>query len=170
MALDEIDLPVSAILSTLGVSSLRAIFYKGAALDTLKTVEELKNLVADNGLNATYCPGTTNEQRITNLLNTRNLKYFKGYNHALLRCNPLEIDFWFQNNTAATVNIISSMSWSISKNQSWITISKTSGSGNSTFSINVTNNGTSNYRTGTVTVTGGGVTVTIRVNQEAMLV
>jgi hypothetical protein len=76
MALPISNLSVSTILSTLGVSSPKAIFYKDIGLTTLKTIEELKDLVADNGLNATYCPGTTNEQRITNLLNTRNLNRF----------------------------------------------------------------------------------------------
>jgi hypothetical protein len=74
------NLPVKTILQTLGVSSARAIFYKGTGLTTLKTAAELGALVRAGGLSS-YCPGATAEAKLGNLLADRKLSYFKGYNH-----------------------------------------------------------------------------------------
>ncbi|MDO6760357.1 chondroitinase-B domain-containing protein [Tamlana sp. 2_MG-2023] len=66
-----------------------------------------------------------------------------------------------------TVNVSSNVSWSVSDNQSWITISPTSGSSNGSFSITVSENTSDSDRSGTVTVSGSGVSSqTINVSQE----
>ena len=40
----------------------------------------LSNNVNKNGLNPTYCPGTTSDLRLSNLRNDKRQSYFKGYN------------------------------------------------------------------------------------------
>lgn len=62
-------------------------------------------------------------------------------------------------------SISSNISWNVSKNQSWISISKTSGSGNDTVSVSISENTSSDDRNGSVTVSGGGVTRTISIDQ-----
>lgn len=62
-------------MTILGVSSVKAIFYNGT---TLKTVAQLGALVNKYGLSS-YCPGSTVDTKLQNLLNDRKLSYFKGY-------------------------------------------------------------------------------------------
>ena len=58
------------------------------------------------------------------------------------------------------------MAWTVTDDQTWLTVTPTSGSNNATVSVNATsaNTGTA-ARTGTVTVTGGGITRTVAVTQ-----
>ena len=65
-----------------------------------------------------------------------------------------------------TASISSNTTWTVTDNQSWITVSPTSGSNNATITVNVTQN-TGASRSGTVTITGGGITRTIAVSQAA---
>lgn len=65
-----------------------------------------------------------------------------------------------------TASITSNVSWTASDNQSWITVTPTSGSNNATLNIAVTQNTGSASRSGTVTVTGGGFTRTVAVTQS----
>lgn len=74
------NLSVKAIKTALGVSSLRAIFYKGAGLTTLKTVAELGTLVDKRWL-SNACPGANDDAQMANLLADRKLSYFKGYGY-----------------------------------------------------------------------------------------
>lgn len=62
-------------------------------------------------------------------------------------------------------SITSNTTWTVSDNQSWITVSPTSGSNNATLTVTVTQN-TGASRSGTVTVTGGNLTRTINVTQS----
>jgi hypothetical protein len=64
-----------------------------------------------------------------------------------------------------TISVTSNVSWSVTDNQSWISVSPTSGSNNGSFTVTTSNN-TSASRSGTVTVTGGGITRTINVSQS----
>ena len=64
------------------------------------------------------------------------------------------------------VEVSSNASWSVSTDSSWITLDKTSGRGNSTFTMSIeTPNETHTTRTGTVTVQAGDVVETIVVTQ-----
>ncbi len=65
-----------------------------------------------------------------------------------------------------SATISSNTSWTVTDNQTWITVSPASGSNNATLSVSVTQN-TGAARSGTVTVTGGGITRTISVSQSA---
>ncbi len=64
------------------------------------------------------------------------------------------------------VEVSSNASWSVSTDSSWITLDKTSGRGNSTFTMSIgTPNETYTTRTGTVTVQAGDAVETIIVTQ-----
>lgn len=70
------NLKVSQILTKLGASSPKGIFYNGGSL---KSLTKLGEMVNKNGL-SDYCPGATPDDKLNNLLNHRKLSYFKGYN------------------------------------------------------------------------------------------
>ncbi len=65
------------------------------------------------------------------------------------------------------VAVTANVSWTVTDNQTWITASPLSGSNNGSVSVSVTANTGTAARTGTVTVTGGGLTRTIAVTQAA---
>ncbi len=67
-----------------------------------------------------------------------------------------------------TATITSNLSWSVTDNQSWITVTPTSGTNNGTISIAVTENTSSTTRTGTVTVSGGSLTRTVSISQAGV--
>jgi mannan endo-1,4-beta-mannosidase len=66
---------------------------------------------------------------------------------------------------SGTFSITSNVSWSVSDNQSWLSVSPTSGSNNATVTVTATANTSTSSRSGTVTVTGGSLTRTITVTQ-----
>jgi mannan endo-1,4-beta-mannosidase len=68
---------------------------------------------------------------------------------------------------SSVVTVTSNVSWTITDNQSWITVSPASGSSNGSFTISASANTGTSSRTGTVTVTGGGLTRTVAVTQAA---
>ncbi len=68
--------------------------------------------------------------------------------------------------SSQTINVTSNLSWTVSKSQTWINISATSGSNNGSFTISASAN-TSALRSGTVTVSGSSITRTISVSQAA---
>ncbi|QNM84689.1 T9SS type A sorting domain-containing protein [Polaribacter pectinis] len=63
--------------------------------------------------------------------------------------------------------VTSNLSWSVTDDKTWITVSPSSGSNNGTVTITVSENATFSVRTGTVTVTAGSLTRTVTVNQDA---
>jgi hypothetical protein len=68
--------------------------------------------------------------------------------------------------SSGTITITSNVAWTVTDNQTWITTSVTSGSNNGSFTVSATAN-TGAARSGTVTVTGSGLTQTISVSQSA---
>ena len=70
-----------------------------------------------------------------------------------------------------TVNVTSNDSWKVSSNQSWCTVSPSSGSNNGTVKITTAKNTTSRPRTATVTVKGtnSGKSETVTVSQDAYI-
>lgn len=74
------NLSVNSILAMLGVTSAKAIFYKGVGLVTLKTLAELGATVNKLWL-GTACPGATPDEKLTSLYNDRKLSYFKYYGY-----------------------------------------------------------------------------------------
>ena len=68
--------------------------------------------------------------------------------------------------TSSTVTVTSNTSWTVKSNVTWINgFNRTGGTGNSTFNFKIAANTATASRTGTVTVTGGGIIRTITVTQ-----
>lgn len=66
----------------------------------------------------------------------------------------------------SVVEVVSNTSWTLTKDAGWITgLSQTSGTGNATASVIYEANSTSTQRTGKITVTGGGNSVSVTVTQ-----
>jgi hypothetical protein len=63
------------------------------------------------------------------------------------------------------IAVTSNVSWTVTDNQSWISLSPASGSNNGSVSVSVTANSGTSSRTGTVTLTGGSITQTVSVTQ-----
>lgn len=71
-----------------------------------------------------------------------------------------------ESSTSPEINITTSKEWIATTNQSWLTVSPASGSGSSTFSVSVTENTSTNERTGIVVVTSGNTVIgTLNVTQ-----
>jgi len=68
--------------------------------------------------------------------------------------------------TNKAVTVTSNISWKVSSNASWLTLSKSSGSGNGSFTVYVkANTNISSSRSGKITVKAGSITKTINVTQ-----
>lgn len=64
--------------------------------------------------------------------------------------------------------VTSNVSWEITKNQSWISVFPASGSNNGSFEVSCGfNSDLSNPRNGEVYVSGGGITRTLYISQDA---
>lgn len=73
----------------------------------------------------------------------------------------------FTNGTGTqNISVTSNVSWSVSDNQSWISVSPTGGSGNGSIGVTVSANSGA-ARSGVVTVAGSGITRTINISQAA---
>ena len=70
---------------------------------------------------------------------------------------------------SANITVTSNATWSINESLDWLSVNTNSGTGNGSFTINLTANTSSPPRSGTVTVTGGGLTRYITVNQEGQI-
>jgi len=67
--------------------------------------------------------------------------------------------------SSSAVNVTANVSWTVTDDQTWLSASPTSGSNNGSFTVSATANTATTARTGTVTVTGGGLTRTVAVTQ-----
>ncbi len=63
-------------------------------------------------------------------------------------------------------SVTSNISWTVSPDQGWITVSPASGSNNGSVSVSCSNNTSTSSRNGTVSVSGGGITRTVSVSQS----
>ncbi len=66
--------------------------------------------------------------------------------------------------------ILSNTNWTVSDDASWLTVNPTSGNNNQTLTATYTENTAIVQRVGTITVTGGGITMTITVTQGGSLI
>jgi (4-O-methyl)-D-glucuronate---lignin esterase len=83
---------------------------------------------------------------------------------ATLSVAPSTVNVAAAANSADTFNITSNTSWTVTDNQSWLTVSPTSGSNNGTVTVTAQENTGASARTATVTVSATGVpsrTVTV---------
>ena len=87
----------------------------------------------------------------------------------ILTVFPNSYSFTANGGTSPAITITSNHSWMVSSNQTWLTTSRTSGSGNNAFTMTATANPSSSSRSATVTVTVGGITRTISVTQDGVV-
>ncbi len=100
---------------------------------------------------ATGCKGDTQTRGIT-------------INSFTLNVNPLSLSY---TNSASSkkVGVSSNTSWSVSANQTWVTLNKTSGSNNDSVTVSLLANGTTVQRTATVTFTADSLTQVVNITQ-----
>lgn len=67
---------------------------------------------------------------------------------------------------STSVSVSANVSWTASDNQTWLTLSPSSGTNNGTITANLTANTSTSVRTATITVIGGGITRTVTIVQE----
>jgi len=79
----------------------------------------------------------------------------------------LSASTWSAAATASTsaMSVTSNVAWGVTDDQTWLSASPTSGTGNGSFTLSATANTATTSRTGTVTVSGGGITRTVAVTQ-----
>lgn len=68
----------------------------------------------------------------------------------------------------SSFSIHTSYPWNVSDDTEWIAVSPASGAGDATVAVTVTDNPSNTSRSGTVTVSGGGITVNIMVSQDGI--
>jgi len=68
---------------------------------------------------------------------------------------------------STTFNITSNVSWTVNEDVDWLNVSPTSGNGNGTVTVNYSANSYSSSRTANITVSGGGITRSVIVEQAA---
>lgn len=78
--------------------------------------------------------------------------------------SPQTLDFEYKAEEK-TVAITSNASWTVSSDQSWCTVSKSSGSNNENITVKVSQNNSPDKRTANVKITAGGKTETVTVTQ-----
>jgi hypothetical protein len=85
-----------------------------------------------------------------------------------LNVSPLSLGY---TNTASSkkVGVTSNTSWTVSANQTWVSLNKTNGSNNDSVTISLTANGTSVQRTATVTFTAGSLTQVVTITQDGTI-
>jgi pectate lyase len=66
---------------------------------------------------------------------------------------------------SSPVSVTANVGWTVSDDQSWLSTAPTTGSNNGSFSVSASANSSSLARSGTVTVSGGGITRTVAVTQ-----
>ncbi|HPN34010.1 MAG TPA: BACON domain-containing carbohydrate-binding protein [bacterium] len=86
----------------------------------------------------------------------------------LLTATPLEL-FFTSGVGSKKIAISTNVAWSVFAADSWITVSPSSGASQDTVAVTVSANPSGSRRTGTVTLSGGGVIRTISVTQERSL-
>ncbi|MBN1821900.1 MAG: T9SS type A sorting domain-containing protein, partial [Prolixibacteraceae bacterium] len=80
------------------------------------------------------------------------------YSSPLLTVSENEMTIEATTNSTKTFDILSNTNWTVISNQTWLAVSSTSGSGNSTITLTAAENPTTATRTATITVSGAGLT------------
>ena len=85
-----------------------------------------------------------------------------------LEVSPTLLSF-HENGGSQSVTVTSNQAWSISSNQAWVSVSPASGTNDGSFTVSVKSNTSQQPRTASITVTSGGLSKTITINQVAAL-
>lgn len=86
-------------------------------------------------------------------------------NGVTLSVSPQKVDFDYKAEEK-TVAITSNSSWTVSSDQSWCTVNKSSGSGNDNITVKVNQNNSPDKRTAIVKITAGNKSETIAITQN----
>jgi hypothetical protein len=130
---------------------------------------------SNNGsINVTAAANTTTSQRmgtvtvsgggITQSVSITQAAYVPPVN--TLTVSAATLDFIASGETKPVI-VTSNVSWTTDKDAEWITVNPESGSNDGSISVTAAANTTTGQRTGTVTVSGGGITHIIAVTQAA---
>lgn len=76
---------------------------------------------------------------------------------ASLSVSPITLSIAPADNSSATFDIASNISWTVSSDQAWLTISNTSGTDSATITVTASANTTTSLRSAIITVSGSGV-------------
>lgn len=82
-----------------------------------------------------------------------------------LSVSPMTLTFEYKAEEK-TIAITSNSSWTVTSDQDWCTVSKSSGSNNENITVKVTQNNSADKRTANVKITAGGKTETVTVTQN----
>lgn len=80
--------------------------------------------------------------------------------------SPSQLNF-LKPAASQNVTVTANVSWSVTKDQTWITVTPLSGTSNGTITVSVSENTGTTSRTGTVTISGSGITRTVNVSQSS---
>ena len=121
---------------------------------------------------ATYTENTTTSQRIGTITVTgggitEQVTVTQAAGPAVLTVTPLNQSVTYASGDT-TFAVTSNVTWTVSDNADWLTVSPPGGTGNGTLTATFTENTTTNERTGTITVTGGGITQQVMVIQAGI--
>ena len=94
---------------------------------------------------------------------TRSISITQEGNNPYLSVSPSSVEFE-STGGSKTCTISSNVSWTVSSNQNWCTVNRTSGSNDGTITITATSG---NAATATVTIKGGGITRNVSVTRKA---
>ncbi len=86
---------------------------------------------------------------------------------ATLSVSTTTLNVFAPANSTATFDIISNISWNVSSNQPWLTVSNTSGSDSATITVTALANTNSSSRVATVTISGSGLSKNVTITQAA---
>ncbi len=107
----------------------------------------------------TFSASGVSDQMITVTQNAGGVTY--------AQMTPVSMQFLYQANTAKNIEITSNVAWTVSSDQSWLTLSATSGTGIAVITATASDNNGTNNRTAIITFTGDGLQAkTITVTQD----
>jgi len=84
-----------------------------------------------------------------------------------LSVNPTSVTLKSTSNSSDQFNVTSNVSWTVSDDATWLSVTPTNGSNDETITVTATSaNPSNNTRSGIVTITGNGITRTVTVTQD----
>lgn len=175
-----------------GTNNIASVYNLWSTLDTLGDLSSTKTALTSvyGTYSSTAAPETKNQWGTglcpskaswlkLNDYNTNGIVEISGtytndqlvkYTDLIYKYLKLSVSTWNPSSSAETktISVICSGSFTISSNQSWLTVSSTSGSGSKNITLSVTENTSiESSRSGVVTFVGDGITKKINVTQDA---
>ena len=175
-----------------GTNNIASVYDLWSTLDTLGDLSSTKTALTSvyGTYSSTAAPETKNQWGTglcpskaswlkLNDYNTNGIVEISGtytndqlvkYTDLIYKYLKLSVSTWNPSSSAETktISVTCSGSFTVSSNQSWLTVSSTSGSGSKNITLSVTENTSiESFRSGAVTFVGDGITKTVNVKQDA---